>query len=224
MALLRYGARAWIGAVAAVLLSSLSAQAQPLAEAAPLPLVDFRGEAASIEVRRIADLAVGGRDARGRPFAIVDKKAARLYVFEADGRLLGATSALLGLARGDASAPGVGMKVMSGIPRDERTTPAGRFESEPGRNLRGEAIVWFDYDAALAIHRLRPTAAGERRPERLASDTPADNRITLGCVVVSGAFYDQVVATSLGRRRGIVYVLPEAGEPEFAAAAADKRL
>ena len=171
--------------------------------------VDFRGQAVSEEARTVARWAFAGGDTRGRPFAVVDKKDARLFVFSAGGRLLGATPALLGLARGDDSAPGVGRKVSTGIPLDERTTPAGRFESEPGRNLSGEAIVWLDYDAAVAIHRLRPAAPSQRRPQRLASGPASDNRISLGCVVVDGDFYDTVVAPTLGRQRGVVYVLPE---------------
>jgi hypothetical protein len=148
-------------------------------------------------------------DAAGKPFAVVDKRAARIWVFDHNGQLVGSTAVLLGLAPGDHSVPGVGTRVLSGIPTHERTTPAGRFASEPGHNLRGEAIVWVDYEAALAIHRLRPAAAHERRPERLASESPADNRISLGCVIVSEAFYDEVVAPTLGRRAGVVYVLPE---------------
>jgi hypothetical protein len=148
-------------------------------------------------------------DAAGKPFAVVDKRAARIWVFDRNGQLAGSTAVLLGLAPGDHSAPGVGSRVLTGIPANERTTPAGRFASEPGHNLKGEAIVWVDYEAALAIHRLRPAAAQERRPERLASDSPADNRISLGCVIVSEAFYDQVVAPTLGQRAGVVYVLPE---------------
>ena len=97
----------------------------------------------------------------------------------------------------------------TGIPRQERTTPAGRCESAPGRILSGEAIVWIDYEAAVAIHRMRPAAAAERRPQRLATDSPVDNRISLGCVVVDEAFYLQVVAPTLGKQRGVVYVLPE---------------
>ncbi|QPF74345.1 L,D-transpeptidase [Roseateles sp. DAIF2] len=178
---------------------------------ASAPNSPSRFESFPTEVRRTAGLALDG-DARGRPFAIIDKKAARLYVFHADGRLAGASPALLGLARGDVSPPGVGQKVLSGIPPGERITPAGRFDSEPGRNLKGEAIVWFDYEAALAIHRLRPAPAAERRPQRLASDEAEDKRISLGCVVVAGAFYDEVVAPLLGRQRGVVYVLPEMGE------------
>jgi hypothetical protein len=170
--------------------------------------VDFRGEPASADARALADWAFDTRNTLGKPFAVVDKKDARLYIFFANGQLAGATAALLGQTPGDSSVPGVGTRVSS-LGLHERTTPAGRFDSEPGRNHRGEAIVWFDYDAALAIHRLRPAAASQRRPERLASGTPEDNRISLGCVVVEPAFYDRVVAATLGRQRGVVYVLPE---------------
>ena len=148
-------------------------------------------------------------DARGKPFAVVDKKAARIYVFNAAGRVVGSASSLLGLAKGDESAPGVARKVSTGIPLAERTTPAGRFDSEPGHNIKGEAIVWVDYDAAVAIHRLRPAPASQRRPQRLASANPDDKRISLGCIVVAPEFYDAVIAPTLGSQRGVVYVLPE---------------
>ena len=72
-------------------------------------------------------------------------------------------------------------------------------------------MVWVDYDAALALHRLRPGPAHERRTERLASALPAAHRISLGCIVVPVAFYESVVAPQLGRRRGVVYVLSETG-------------
>ena len=167
--------------------------------------------AASDSVRALASHVVGTADNGGRPWAVVDKFNARLFVFAPDGRLLGAAPALLGQARGDFSAPGVGRKAASYIPPEERTTHAGRFTSRPGRNLEGEAVVWVDYTAAVAIHRLRPAPAHERRPQRLASATSQDNRITLGCVVVSGRFYDDVVAPVLGEHFGVVYVLPESG-------------
>ena len=170
---------------------------------------DFGGEHASTDAQRVAQWIVGSGDNRGLPFAIVDKKAARLFIFESAGRVIGATPVLLGLAPGDYSLPGVGDKDPSLLKPFERTTPAGRFESEPGRNHTGEAIVWFDYDAALAIHRLRPGTAHAARVKRLASQTPADRRASLGCVVVPAAFYDSVVGPTLGRQRGVVYVLPD---------------
>jgi len=161
-------------------------------------------------------------DARGRPFAVVDKRRAQLLIYRADGRLAGITSALLGMTPGDRGYPGFTTPGGT-IPIHERTTPAGRFESMPGRNHRGEAIVWFDYDSSLAIHRLRPAPAAERRPARLSSATPDDNRISLGCVVIDGDFYDLVVAPTLGRYKGLVYILPEspsAGLPWAGAAVA----
>jgi hypothetical protein len=149
-------------------------------------------------------------DHQGRPFAIVDKKAARIHVYAASGAPLGTSPVLLGSAPGDQglAAPLQGRDPRSLTPA-ERTTPAGRFETQPGRNLQGEAIVWLDYGAALAIHRLRPAPARERREQRLVSPSPEDHRISLGCVVVPVAFYEQVIAPTLGRERAVVYVLPE---------------
>jgi len=171
--------------------------------------VDFAGERASADARYVAQWIAANGDNHGQPFAIVDKKDAKLFVFGAAGRLVGASPALLGAARGDDSAPGVGHMEPASIPLPQRTTPAGRFASEPGRNLSGEDIVWVEYDTAVAIHRLRPSPPKERRAQRLASPDPAEHRISLGCVVVPVAFYENVVAPTLGQQTGVVYVLPE---------------
>jgi len=154
----------------------------------------------------------------GRPFAIVDKRTATLSVYSAEGQLIGRTSALLGLTPGDAEIAGSRGKAPSALTTLERTTPAGRFEAQPGHNLHGERIVWIDYDANLAIHRLRPAPAHERRPQRLVSANPQDHRITLGCVVVDPEFFERVVLSTLGSGRGgLVYILPER-DPMVAAA------
>ncbi|HWP18927.1 MAG TPA: L,D-transpeptidase [Burkholderiaceae bacterium] len=163
----------------------------------------------SNEAAWVVEQVLATADHRGRPFAVVDKKDARLYLFSAQGRLLGTTAVLLGQAGGDQSLPGVGAKHPSQLLLHERTTPAGRFASEPGVNDKGEDIVWFDYDAALAIHRLRPGSSEARRARALASPTATDNRQSLGCVVVPVDFYDSLVKPTLGRQRGVVYVLPE---------------
>ena len=176
-----------------------------LCRAAP----DFVGEQASDDARYAAAQALDAGDAQGRPFAVVDKRAARIYVFDAAGRLTGASPALLGLAPGDIAIADIARRSPASLAPHERSTPAGRFESQPGHNDKGEAIVWFDYNASLAIHRLRPAPPQERRAARLASATPDDNRISFGCVVVPEAFYDAVVGPALGRQRGVVYVLPE---------------
>jgi hypothetical protein len=154
----------------------------------------------------------------GRPFAIVDKRHATLSIHAADGSLVGRAPVLLGLTPGDQEPQSSRGKEPAALKVNERVTPAGRFEAQPGRNLNGERIVWFDYDANLAIHRLRPAPASQRRPERLASDKLQDRRITLGCVVVDPDFFDQVVLPTLGAGKSLVYILPER-EPVLAAAA-----
>ncbi len=155
--------------------------------------------------RWISDTA----DNQGMPFVIIDKKAARIYVFDAGGRLLGESAALLGLATGDYAVPGIGKRALSQIQPHERTTPAGRFVSVPGRNLNGEQVIWVDYNAGIAIHRVRTNNPQERRPQRLASATVEDNRISLGCVVVPLEFFENVVNASLGKVHAVIYVLPE---------------
>lgn len=170
---------------------------------------DFAGQGASGDARYAADWVVDAGDNDGRPFAVVDKKGARLYVFERTGRLLGESPVLLGLTRGDRTVVDPARKPGAPLTRAERTTPAGRFATMPGHNDKGEDIVWIDYDAALAIHRLRPAPAWQQRPGRLASAAAGHHRISEGCVVVPVAFYESVVRPGLGRRRGVVYVLPD---------------
>ena len=140
---------------------------------------------------------------------MIDKSAATVTLYDSAGKLLAAPPVLLGMAKGDASVPGIGQRSMPEIAEHERTTPAGRFDSEPGKNLNGETVVWIDYDAAVSMHRLRPSNPLEKRPERMATATPLDNRITYGCVNVPAEFYDRWVLPSLGKAPGVVYILPE---------------
>ena len=188
------------------------ALAVPLAAAAPATPFAARGMAD--EVGRFAALVISTDDHDGRPFAIVDKKHARIHVFDAAGRWRGTSPVLLGQTPGDGSAPDVGDNTQHGfVPVAERTTPAGRFLAEPGRNLTGEHVVWVDYDAAFAIHRLRPGRSHAIRVARLASPSPDGRRLSLGCVVVPVKFYLGVVAKLLGKGASVVYVLPEHGNP-----------
>jgi len=149
-------------------------------------------------------------DHEGLPFAIVDKQAALMVVYLGDGRVAGTTPVLLGRMPGNHASPGVGERTrLRQLRPEDRTTPAGRFATQPGHNLAGEDIVWMDYASALAIHRLRPGPPNERRAQRLASPTAADHRISAGCVVVPVPFYEAVVREVLGHGPGVVYVLPE---------------
>jgi hypothetical protein len=170
---------------------------------------NFHQQQASREARHVADWAVHSGDHAGMPFVIVDKVQSRVFVFDGKGDLLGAASALVGLAQGDHSVPGIGQRKMSTIRPGERTTPAGRFVATLARDLHGDDILWVDYDAAIALHRVIATASKERRLERLDSRTASDRRITYGCINVPVKFFDTIVAPAFKAGSGIVYVLPE---------------
>ena len=143
---------------------------------------------ASPEATGLAAKIVQAHNNDGKAFAIVDKPHAAVSVFDAQGQLLGTSPVLLGLAKGDDSVPGIGERPMRLIKPNERTTPAGRFVGEPGRNASREDIVWVDYGAAVSMHRVRPLVKAERRLERLASATSDDNRISYGCINVPADF------------------------------------
>jgi hypothetical protein len=171
--------------------------------------LDFGHVRAPLDVTRVAAWAVREADNGDRPFAVVDKRRAQVYVFAAGGRLLGTSPVLLGYAAGDYTVAGIGNKSIEEIKPQERTTPAGRFVSTPGKNASGKEVVWVDYDAAVSMHRVITTNPKERRLERLATKTAADNRISWGCINVPVAFFDNTLWPNLGKGRAVVYVLPE---------------
>jgi hypothetical protein len=208
---------AWTGALALVL--ALQGQAATASGPAIVPSgavavapalrTDFSGEPASAEARRVAYWALHSGDSAGMPYMIVDKVEARVFVFDRQGRLQGAGPALLGMERGDGTAKGIGSRALSTIAPQERTTPAGRFVASLAHDLKGQEILWIDYDTALALHRVAKGTPAERRAERLQSATAADNRISYGCINVPAAFYEGVVSPAFTHSSGIVYILPE---------------
>jgi len=169
----------------------------------------FEQESASRDARAVAHWVVDSGDSQGRPFAIVDKKDAKVFVFDADGHLRGAAPALLGLAVGDDAVPDIGNRALSSILPAERTTPAGRFVASLDRNLQGKEILWVDYGGAVSMHPVVSSKPAERRLQRLATPTPLDNRISYGCINVPAKFFDKVVRPAFTGTSGIVYVLPE---------------
>lgn len=164
---------------------------------------------ASAEVRQVAQWIESAGDNSGLPFMLVDKIAARVYVFSAAGELQGIDAALLGSARGDTTTPGIGDLPLSAIQPEDRTTPAGRFVAHVERDDRGRSILVIDYEASIALHALVPGTPAERRAERLLSDSADDKRISFGCINVPTAFYDGVVLPAFTGTAGIVYILPE---------------
>ena len=76
---------------------------------------------------RVANWVVDSGDAKGHAFVIVDKKDARVFVFDPDGKLVSSAPALLGAAVGDDPVPGIGEKPLKDVKPEEKTTPAGLF-------------------------------------------------------------------------------------------------
>ena len=157
----------------------------------------------------MADWVVASADNGGSSFVIIDKKDAEVFVFDAQGQILGAAPALLGLGVGDDSAPGVGNKPLSAIRPQDRTTPAGRFNAFLGHERGHPDFFWVDYKNAVALHRVVKGTPKDHRAERLASPTPLDNRITFGCINVPVAFFEQTVLPAFKGTKGVVYILPE---------------
>lgn len=201
-------------AVAAAALMFHQAPAQAGDALRHAKVADLRGERASADVQHIADWAVHSGDAGGMPFVIVDKLDGRVFVFNADGRLRGASPALVGAARGDLSVPDIGSRPIASIRPEERTTPAGRFTAVMGQGPKGEDILWVDYASALALHRVVTNVPEERRLQRLQSKVPAERRITYGCINVPVRFYEAVIRPTFTQSRGIVYILPESTRPQ----------
>jgi hypothetical protein len=189
-------------------LSILAVVQSPSSALAQSATADFAGQTASVAVRQVADWVVRSGDNAKLPFVIVDKTQARVFVFDVHGHLSGASSALVGLAKGDDIVPGIGDKPLSAISPRERITPAGRFVAVIGNDLEQD-ILWVDYGAALSLHRVVKGSPKEHRAQRLASASPLDRRISYGCINVPSSFYETLVSPVFTKAGGIVYILPE---------------
>jgi len=186
----------------------------------------FEQHRATRDVRHIADWIVDAGDNHAGndvllPFVIIDKKDARIYVFDPAGRLRGAAPALLGIGIGDTALPGIGQQELSNIAPKDRVSPAGRFISELGTDSHGEDVLWIDYEGGYAMHRVITTNPKERRAHRLATPTPLDNRISWGCINIPVKFYENVLHPAFKDSKGIVYVLPETKPPHVVFASYD---
>jgi len=163
-------------------------------------------------IKALASQIVASGDTHGRPFLVVDKVAAQVVAFDADGTVRGGTPALLGAARGDVPPAGIGSRTLAQIGPADRITQAGRFDARIGRDLH-EDVLWIDYDTGLSLHRVVTTSRIEHRLTRLATPTPDDNRVSFGCINVPRIFYETVVAPLFRPADGIVYILPEQHTP-----------
>lgn len=172
-------------------------------------VADFGGDEVSPDARHLAAWIARTNDHASTNFVLIDKKLARIHVFNGEARLLGSSPVLLGGAPGDDTVPGIGERPIAQVLPEERTTPAGRFVAERGHNMRGEDVVWVSYLDAISIHRVLTTNPEERRLERLATPTPDDNRISYGCINVPVEFYETFIRRVFATHRAAVYILPE---------------
>lgn len=172
-----------------------------------------RTETLTGEAGQVLDWVVRSRDHQDLPFMIIDKRLARVWVFDRSGALQGDAPVLLGSARGDHTLPGIGEMKLSDIKPEHRTTPAGRFKADLGKNLRGEDVVWVDYDAGVSMHPVLTANPSERREERLKTASPEDNRVSYGCINVPKVFHEKTVLGTVRKASGgghsVVYILPE---------------
>ena len=163
---------------------------------------------ASPEAKRVAEWIAGSRDNDNLPYLVIDKANARVFAFDAAGKLRGNAPVLLGMARGDRLLTS-NETAVDDIPEDERITPAGRYLSRLALDSHGKELLVIDYAASISLHPVVTNKPEERRVERLKTATVQDNRISHGCINVPAAFYTTVVSPSFTHTKGVVYILPE---------------
>lgn len=228
---MRRPAFAALTAILALALTSTPAIAAGKAKAKPKPkpkpVVEAPVETQpSPEAMRVLGWISKTRDNGEYPYIVIDKNAARLFLFDPEGKRLGEAPVLIGIAKGDDSSPGVGSKSLSELGPAEKTTPAGRYLSKLGYAAGGKRVLWVDYADSVALHPVVTSNKKEHRVARLNSPEADDNRITFGCINVPATFYSQTVNPLFKGDGGIVYVLPDTKplEDVFPALHAEKYL
>lgn len=142
------------------------------------------------------------------PFAIIDKKNAAMFVFNAYGSPLSSGPVLLGISRCDTIDPKTLNAKLGDISSEKRVTPSGKYQAQIGKDLHGKELLWVTYDYAIAIHPVIEVP-GQQRRRRLQSQSAEDNRITWGCINALPSFYETIISPVFRPKGGIVYVLPE---------------
>ena len=186
-----------------------TAQAPAPPQLPTLTAADFRDTQPTPDARHMADWVVARHDNGRMSFVVLDKRDARLYVFKPNGELVGDTPVLLGSAHGDDTYPGIGDVPIKQVKPYQRTTAAGRFVTRPGLDADHTDVVWLDYDAALAMHRVINKVKAEHRLQHLADPNPKARRISWGCINIPIPFFDAYISPVFGKHSGVTYVIPE---------------
>lgn len=149
---------------------------------------DLAREGWSVEVRQMAAWAIQENDHADLPFVVIDQARARVFAFDAKGRLAGSTPILRNPEwADDGAAP-------------------GRFVADTRRSGHAGAIVWANERDTLSL--LAAPAAWKRQPEAVAYRGRHGQTRSLH---VAGEFYHQHLQ-AFRRHAGVAYVLPGALE------------
>jgi len=175
---------------------------------APLPAPMDRLQAASPEVLDTVQWVAASKDNAGLPFVVVDKVNARVYAFNPLGQLQATAPVLLGMGVGDKALVSQDAP-MSAMPPEKRITPAGRYPSRLVTDNHGKTVLLIDGENLITMHIVVKGTPAQRRAERLASVSTADNRISFGCINVPPGFFTTVVDPDFRPKKGVVYILPE---------------
>jgi len=171
------------------------------------PQIDTRGKKISSDAAKTAQWVLDTADSEGYPFIVTDKIGATMYFFDEKGVLLKKSPVLVGKNVGD----------FIGNTDAGRITPSGRFEIAPETDATyGNVFSVMGTDMVdsetgelveVAIHRLALHDPSEKRPQRIATATPLDNRISWGCMNLDNKVMDWAFNNyPLG---GLIYILPE---------------
>jgi hypothetical protein len=171
------------------------------------PKIDTRGKKISSDAAKTAQWVLDTADSEGYPFIVTDKIGATMYFFDEKGVLLKKSPVLVGKNVGD----------FIGNTDAGRITPSGRFEIAPETDATyGNVFSVMGTDMVdsetgelveVAIHRLALHDPSEKRPQRIATTTPLDNRISWGCMNLDNKVMDWAFNNyPLG---GLIYILPE---------------
>lgn len=156
-------------------------------------------------VRKIVDT----NDHLGETFAVVNKQNGSLTIYDRNGNQIATTPALYGKKVGDTF-----NSTSSG------TTPSGKFglsyANDPATKAYGGSVIDLTQNGKYiqnkagrySIHRTYTAFPNERREARINSPTPADNKISLGCINVPPEFYDAHFENNQFGNMPL-YVLPE---------------
>jgi len=158
-------------------------------------------EAAQVTYSAVAPIA----KAANKAFMITDKTGGMLHVFHADGSLLVQDVALVGKDVGDK------------LEGAKKITPAGQYDLHlvPDAEYTGGFVYHMggavrEDGLTVAVHAVYTGEASEKRPERLATPTPTDNRISWGCINVNNStMVDTLLPAKAEINGSLIFVMPE---------------